>query len=654
MHKNTNLIQSERWMETLWDWADKNALPYLEYSDDKGSLRGFPRNKNELLTFTKFCPSMSVEEIPKELFYLTNLTVLQLSWSNLSLLPQEIGHLLNLIEFEFSGNNLIKLPKEIGSLKKLKKLSLDSNQLIELPKEISNLVNLQVLDLYNNPLKKLPEEIYDLPNLHSLWLGNNNFIIPMKKLCYLNTLSVLSIFDTPIKKLPKDISNLVNLTELRLVNTQIANIPKEIGDLTKLTFLDISQNKLKKLPKEIINLTSLKKLHLDENQLSFSLEQKKWLSFLQNKNCEIIIDTDIDLALKEEKKEYISTQTTLTKEIKTLAYLLRDYRKDEGLNPSPETIETWINQFSSQNQKVIIQEIIHILNKIYITEEDVNSYLITLIDNLTTDDADYFWSGVSLLDIQKDGSSQKIMVEKFQKILISKFNITVAINDYNKEYFIYIDDIMFSGMKLRTDITTFMANCLPKSKLNIFYLGCYSSAEYYIKNIWLPQYNTKNIIFNISKLISLENKNNCQNNSDVLFPTQNILKNKTVKNYLERQGKYSLRDNTQHRIYHCKDNNIFSNEKNREILELEFTLAGLKINSLIKDKTKKMYWKPLGISTFTGLGFGAFVITYRNCPNNTPLALWWGDRSSDSTWKPLLVRKTYQKNNIDMSIKSFF
>ena len=77
-----------------------------------------------------------------------------------------------------------------------------------------------------------------------------------------------------------------------------------------------------------------------------------------------------------------------------------------------------------------------------------------------------------------------------------------------------------------------------------------------------------------------------------------------------------------------------------------FTLAGLKINSSIRDQNKKAYWKPLGLSTFRGLGFGAMVTTYRNCPNNTPLALWWGDWDGNQVWTPLFNRKTYNRGSI--------
>jgi hypothetical protein len=99
--------------------------------------------------------------------------------------------------------------------------------------------------------------------------------------------------------------------------------------------------------------------------------------------------------------------------------------------------------------------------------------------------------------------------------------------------------------------------------------------------------------------------------------------------------------------YHC-EKNIFSSETNRQILEEEFTLAGIKINNAMSDDlSKRKYWKPLGVSSFSGLGFGALVFSYRNCPNNTPLAFWWGDWNEGNIWYPLFQRKTYSGMEVE-------
>jgi len=93
------------------------------------------------------------------------------------------------------------------------------------------------------------------------------------------------------------------------------------------------------------------------------------------------------------------------------------------------------------------------------------------------------------------------------------------------------------------------------------------------------------------------------------------------------------------------ENNIFSSEVGRQLLERELLIAGSRIRSFSRNPNQ--WLRPLGYSAY-GLGFGSMVVTYRNCPNNTPLALWWGDPNAAPghpfrSWYPLLPRKTYSQ-----------
>jgi hypothetical protein len=76
------------------------------------------------------------------------------------------------------------------------------------------------------------------------------------------------------------------------------------------------------------------------------------------------------------------------------------------------------------------------------------------------------------------------------------------------------------------------------------------------------------------------------------------------------------------------------------VLEREFLIAGTQIRS---QGNVSAVNRPLGHGYY-GLGFGSTLVTYRNCPNNCPLALWWGDPTATSgalKWYPLLPRKNY-------------
>ena len=91
---------------------------------------------------------------------------------------------------------------------------------------------------------------------------------------------------------------------------------------------------------------------------------------------------------------------------------------------------------------------------------------------------------------------------------------------------------------------------------------------------------------------------------------------------------------------------VFKTNEGRQVLENELVIAGIKINSFSSTASKVL--KPLGYSPFINFGFGAVMTTYRNCPNNCPLAFWWGSPKAKSShpfskWYPLLARKVYSE-----------
>lgn len=321
-----------------------------------------------------------------------------------------------------------------------------------------------------------------------------------------------------------------------------------------------------------------------------------------------------------------------------LAKLLSDYREAENLNPKAENVLKWVSQFSTENQSNILEEMIHICQQRYLTKIEVDSFLTELVSNEDlTKNNPIFWNNVSLLNIQKNGHSQKIMNKKFKKIIMEITGIDVAIDDNSKSHFIHVDDFLFTGSHLRHDLAEWFKTAPENAKLDIIYIGYYKSAKFYIETKWLQSNNPKNIDITFWRLIELENNTNCQNVSHVLWPIENILDESNIKEFLQHQNGYKLRDITQIPSKYCKKS-LFSSEERRQILEKEFTIAGLKIINNINGET---HWKPLGFAAFNGLGFGAMLFSYRNCPNNAPLALWWGDWDSNVIWYPLLQRKTY-------------
>jgi hypothetical protein len=66
----------------------------------------------------------------------------------------------------------------------------------------------------------------------------------------------------------------------------------------------------------------------------------------------------------------------MEKLVTQLTGILKDYRSDERLNPAPQIIKKWISQFTQQNQQIILKEMIHIFNKMYVSEQEVDEFLL--------------------------------------------------------------------------------------------------------------------------------------------------------------------------------------------------------------------------------------------------------------------------------------
>ncbi len=322
----------------------------------------------------------------------------------------------------------------------------------------------------------------------------------------------------------------------------------------------------------------------------------------------------------------------MKEKITQLAEILKDYRVDEGLNPKEENIEKWVSQFSKENQEIILDEMIHICNIMYFSKKKYEDFLQRVVNEYDK----FYWKKTTMLEIQKDGHSQKEMLSLLKKLLKEKYNLSISINDFSKKNYIYIDDFLFSGVKLKGDLQRLKIKNKNMNQVNVHYMGYFSLGKFFVEK----ELKKDDVIIQFNNEWKFENRKSCKNISDILLPIGKIYNFLEVKNFLLESSNFVIREEKKTTKKYCHDKYyIFSSEKNRQILEKEFTLAGLKIIDKI---THNGWAKPLGFSSFKNLGFGAMIFTYRNCPNNTPLCLWWGDWDNNQIWYPLFQRNTYK------------
>lgn len=319
--------------------------------------------------------------------------------------------------------------------------------------------------------------------------------------------------------------------------------------------------------------------------------------------------------------------------LESIAKTITDYRAGEIATPTPEHVETWVRQFDTAVQIGVLEELDHVLDSTYIPKATVDEFLSRLLTNkkIAGDDPCSFWKNVAFLDIQGGGNSQREMLEILSAALRKQCGIKLRRSGRGCEVFAYVDDAVFSGNRVRNDLGSWVQSDAPHdTQVHIITIALHRGGQYYAKN-QIEKAATaagKNIKLTWWRCIEIEDRKTYVNSSDVLRPTD-LPDDPLIQEYvaglkyppvLRKPGSIG-------------ENKFFSSEEGRTLLEQEFLKAGVKIRS--ECPYLNVYQRPLGNMVLETLGFGSLLVTFRNCPNNCPLAFWAGD-----PWYPLFPRKT--------------
>ena len=317
----------------------------------------------------------------------------------------------------------------------------------------------------------------------------------------------------------------------------------------------------------------------------------------------------------------------------SIATTMADYRKGDWDTPTPDHVDCWIQQFDENVQVPILNEMDHVLKKTYFSRKDTKKFINCLFstEKFVGDNPCAFWRGVKFLDIQGGGNSQTEMLALFNRLLRKKCKFDIANCGTDSHTFIYLDDAVFTGNRVRQDIEQWIASNAPaRANLHIITIALHTNGHYYAKNK-IREYargTEKDIKPSWWYAIKLENQRTNKDISDVLWPidlpddeaTQEYVNNMTYGPTFRNAGQIGGKA-------------IFSNDTGRQLLEQEFLKAGIRIRQMCPNLGDTQ--RPLGHATLETLGFGSLIVTFRNCPNNAPLALWAGD-----PWYPLFRRIT--------------
>ena len=320
--------------------------------------------------------------------------------------------------------------------------------------------------------------------------------------------------------------------------------------------------------------------------------------------------------------------------IESIATTTADYRASDLAAPTADHIERWVRQIGEEVQVPILREMNHVLTSTYFSRRRVTHFLSGLLrnDGLVEGSPCDFWPTIHFLDIQGGGNSQREMRAIFGQLLEHECDISIDdCGSDNPAAFVYLDDAIFSGNRVRRDVESWIQTSAPNDiRLHIISIAYHTGGQYYADGRIRAAANAagKRIDVTWWHVFALEDQRARTNSSDVLRPVR-IPDDIDVIAHVEAMTHQPVL----RAAGNLGANRLFSSEESRNILEQEFLKAGVRIRGMCPNLSGIQ--RPLGHSTLETLGFGSLIVTFRNCPNNAPLALWAGD-----PWYPLFARRT--------------
>jgi hypothetical protein len=227
------------------------------------------------------------------------------------------------------------------------------------------------------------------------------------------------------------------------------------------------------------------------------------------------------------------------------------------------------------------------------------------------------------------------MIALFSQLLKKNCGFPASVSATTGEVFIYIDDATFSGNRIKQDLERWIKTDAPsKATVHIVTIAMHANAKYYVE-----QYKKGNVFSSAKSVgkeinlrwwrkLELEDRPFNTAISDVLRPVT-IPDDEFVNDFVNTMQRAPVL----RKPGHIGQSGIYSSDAGRQLLEAEFLKAGARIRQMCPQLNQ--YQRPLGNMVLDTLGFGSLIVTFRNCPNNAPLALW-----ADDPWYPLFPRTT--------------
>lgn len=311
---------------------------------------------------------------------------------------------------------------------------------------------------------------------------------------------------------------------------------------------------------------------------------------------------------------------------KELAEMIKGFRQNSvEIVINQGHVHKWISQFNPYTQHIILQETLHILKEWYFGKDKIDIFLTETIEYLRLENENSIdedpLKGIYFLDIQESGKSQSQLIEMLKYHVNEKYKCSIRTgNMENEKYYVYLDDGLFTGSRLRKDIKRCLDMIPEGARIDVIYMIACRSGLDFSRNELKKVCKTKNIEINIHRWREICNNKTITRQGNVvsyesvqecLWPSTKLAKLQEVSAYV---GK--LEELNGKRVHYCFRNarygyteGIFSDLVSRDIVEEEFLKKGIAIMENIQEH-KGLY--PLGYNLTPSFGFGSFCATDLN------------------------------------------
>lgn len=328
--------------------------------------------------------------------------------------------------------------------------------------------------------------------------------------------------------------------------------------------------------------------------------------------------------------------------INSIVNTAKDY---EGIDFNYQHVETWLGQFPLEEHELILTELNNILSSSYLSKVNVIEYFDDLLDSdiLFLEPIENY----CFINPQEIGGSQRDFMKILDELMQKKHGVSIAeCGQKNITSYIYVDDAIYSGNRVIRDIQKWsekIDDLTSVNRLDIVVIAFHDrNFDYVLSKLeeCLP-HTTINIWYGMKFSNSLKNSHSY---FEGYWPSEELEYSDSAIDYIEaiddtRSESQKNKIPVLRETGKPKNDNFFTSLSNRRQVEKIFFEKGVQIVSYASNPNHNM--RPMGYDYSKTLGFGSYLVTYRNIANNCPVVLWWGNPDSLSginNWYPLFPR----------------